>query len=87
MERLYPREFFGSSWDAVEAAVARGEVCMCEVAHKELERGDHDLSPWVANVPGFVCKTTDIEFAIVAAISIAHPGWVHDQRNAGDPSL
>lgn len=85
MERLYPREFFASLWDAVEASVTRGEMCMCEVAHKELERGDDDLSPWVANVPGFVCKTTDSEFVTVAAISIDHPGWVQDQTNAGDP--
>lgn len=39
MERLYPREFFVSLWDSMEAAVARGDICMCEVAQKELEQG------------------------------------------------
>lgn len=85
MERLYPKEFFASLWDAVEKAVTDGDICMCEVAQKELERGDDDLAPWVKNIPGFVCKTTDEELVQVAEISIAHPGWVQDQKNAGDP--
>lgn len=85
MERLYPREFFASLWDAVEVAVANGDLCICEVAQKELERGDDDLAPWVKSVPGFVCKTTDAELVTVAEISTAHPDWVRDQKNAGDP--
>lgn len=85
MERLYPREFFASLWDAVEVAVADGDLCICEVAQKELERGDDDLAPWVKSVPEFICKTTDAELVTVAEISAAHPDWVRDQKNAGDP--
>lgn len=85
MERHYPREFFASLWSAVEASVSNGEICICEIAHKELERGDDDLAPWVKGIPGFICKTTDAELVTVAEISVAHPGWVQDQKNQGDP--
>lgn len=39
MERLYPREFFDSLWDSMAAVAACGDICMCEVAQKELEQG------------------------------------------------
>lgn len=85
MERRYPREFFSSLWDSMEAAVVHGEICMCEVAQNELERGDDNLSAWVKGIPGFVCKTTDEEFETVSVISAAHPAWVQGQKNYGDP--
>lgn len=85
MERLYPREFFSSLWESMERAVLEGDVCVCEVALSELERGEDDLAPWVKGVPGFVCKTTDDELVTVAEIAQAHPEWVQGQKNNGDP--
>lgn len=87
MERMYPREFFASLWNSMETAVASGDICMCEVAEKELDRGDDDLASWVKSIPGFVCKTTDRELSIVSEISSAHPGWVQGQKNYGDPFI
>ncbi|MCQ9367587.1 DUF4411 family protein [Brevibacterium sp. 50QC2O2] len=85
MERRYPREFFNSLWDSMEAAVVSGDICMCEVAQKELDLGDDDLSAWVKGIPGFVCKSTDEELATVADISGTHPDWVQGQKNYADP--
>lgn len=58
---------------------------MCEVAQKELELGDDDLSAWVKSISGFVCKTTDEELETVAEIAVAHPAWVQGQKNYADP--
>jgi len=85
MERLYPREFFNSLWDSMEAAVVNGDICMCEVAQKELDQGDDGLSAWVKGITGFVCKTTDEELETAAEIAVAHPAWVRGQKNYADP--
>ena len=71
----------------MEGAVVSGEICVCEVILKELERGDDDLARWVKNVPGLVCRTTDDELITVAGISSAHPDWVRGQKNYGDPFI
>lgn len=85
MERVYSREFFPSLWDALEKVAAAGEACICEVAHKELERGDDTLAPWAKSIPGFVCATTDVEVITVASISRDHPDWVQGPKNQADP--
>mgnify|MGYP000952332398 CR=1 FL=1 len=85
MELRYPREFFASLWDLMKAAVEQGEICMCEVAQKELERGVDSLASWVMSIPDFVCKITDDELATVAEIATTHPEWVQGQKNYGDP--
>lgn len=53
MANRYPRDLFASLWESTEGAVASGEICVCEVILKELERGDDNLAPWVKSVPGF----------------------------------
>ncbi len=85
MKHHYPREFFESLWTAMENVAVSGEVCICEVAHRELARGDDDLHPWAKGLDGFVCKTTDDELITVAEIAGDHPGWVQGQKNDGDP--
>ena len=47
MVNRYPRDLFASLWESMEGAVASGEICVCEVILKELERGDDDLARWV----------------------------------------
>ena len=44
MVNRYPRDLFASLWESMEGAVASGEICVCEVILKELERGDDDLA-------------------------------------------
>ena len=87
MVNRYPRDLFASLWESVEGAVAGGEICVCEVILKELERGDDDLARWVKNVPGLVCRTTDDEMITAAGISSAHPDWVRGEKNYGDPFI
>lgn len=87
MERRYPREFFLSLWEAVESAAGNREVCICEVAYGELERGNDDLAPWAKGIEGFICGTTDDEIFTTSLISRAHPGWVRGQKNNGDPFI
>jgi len=53
MANRYPRDLFASLWESTEGAVASGEICVCEVILKELERGGDNLAPWVKSVPGF----------------------------------
>lgn len=85
--RLYPQDLFTSLWDALEAAVNRGDICMCETACKELEQGGDDLASWAKSVPGFICAATGDELATAASISRDHPGWVRGQKNYGDPFI
>lgn len=87
MANRYPRDLFASLWESTEGAVASGEICVCEVILKELERGDDNLAPWVKSVPGFICKTTDDEMITAAGISSAHPDWVRGEKNYGDPFI
>ena len=84
MRNRYPRDLFASLWGLMEDAVASGEICVCEVILKELERGDDDLAPWMKSMPDFICRTTDDELITVAEISSAHPDWVRGQMNYGD---
>ena len=44
MRNRYPRDLFASLWGLMEDTVASGEICVCEVILKELERGDDDLA-------------------------------------------
>ena len=44
MVNRYPRDLFASLWGLMEDTVASGEICVCEVILKELERGDDDLA-------------------------------------------
>lgn len=85
LERLYPRDVFGFLWDGFEAAVAAGEVCLCEEAHEELSRGTDDLYDWADDLTGFVCGVTDDEFTLAQQISNDHPDWVRERTNAADP--
>jgi hypothetical protein len=87
MERRYPREFFLSLWEAMERAAENREVCICEVAYGELERGNDDLAPWAKEIEGFICGTTDDEILTVNLIARDHPGWVQGQKNNGDPFI
>ena len=76
MERRYPCEFFLSLWEAMERAAENREVCICEVAYGELERGNDDLAPWAKGIEGFICGTTDDEIFTVSLIAHAK----HEQR-------
>ena len=87
MERVYAREFFASLWDSMEVTAKNGDICLCEVAQNELNRGNDGLVSWAKSIPGFVRKTTDAELSIVAQIAIAHPQWVQGQKNYGDPFI
>lgn len=85
MSRLYPRDIFPAMWASLEAAVAEGDTCICETILREVHRGGDELHAWAKNLDGFVCPTTDEEFAVVAEIAAAHPGWVQEQTNEADP--
>ncbi|WP_139738462.1 DUF4411 family protein [Actinomyces wuliandei] len=87
MERRYLRDLFTSLWDTLEAAAHQGEVCMCETAHKELDRGGDGLASWAKSIPDFICTATNDELATVANISRDHPGWAQGQKNYRDPFI
>lgn len=66
----------------MESAAMTAEVCICEIAHHELERGGDDLASWAKSIDGFVCAATDAELTIVADIANAQ---AQGQRNHADP--
>lgn len=83
----YPRDIFPTVWDRLEDTVAAGESCVGEAILHELRRGGDDLHGWARALPRFVCAASRGEFAIVAEIGRAHPGWVRGDRNGADPFL
>lgn len=87
LNNWYSRDIFGALWDKIEEAAAQGEICLCQMIHDELQRGGDDLHKWAASQPGFVCPLSNEEALMAARISRAHPGWVQQQQNAGDPFI
>jgi hypothetical protein len=72
-------------WASIEDSIHRGESCICEAVHREVNRIGDELHKWAKDLPGFVCATTDGEFETVAQIGDEHPGWVQGQLNEADP--
>lgn len=94
MENRYPKEFFKTLWDKMEHAAVSNNVCVCQVILTEIERGDRKtqkeelgVSSWIKNINGFVCEENIDEFKTVGEISQAHPGWVQEMVNYGDPFI
>lgn len=85
LERLYPRDVFGSIWDRMEGAILLGEACICEAVLREVHRGGDQLHTWAKGQPGFVCPATDEELVTVAEIAANHPDWVRGPVNEADP--
>lgn len=81
----YPRDIFPGIWDSIEESIARGESCISEAVHREVNRIGDNLYKWAKDLPGFVCSATDVELATVAQIATAHPDWVQGQLNEADP--
>lgn len=81
----YPRDIFPGIWASIEDSIKRGESCICEAVHREVNRIGDDLYKWAKDIPGFVCRTTDGELRTVAEIALAHPDWVQGQLNEADP--
>lgn len=85
MERLYPRDIFGTLWERIEELAHQGQACICEQVLTELRRGTGGLETWAKQLGGFVCRTQQDEIIKVAEISKAHPDWVRGQENEADP--
>lgn len=85
LQRLYPRDIFGSLWDSIEQFVSDGHACICEAVLREVHRGGDDLHSWAKGLPDFVCPTSDDELATVGRIASAHPEWIRGQMNEADP--
>lgn len=84
-QRQMARDVFVTPWEALEAAIAAGEVCICDAVLTELERGGDDLHEWAKEQQGFCCLPEAPEFETVSAVGAAHPSWVQDQKNEADP--
>lgn len=87
LNRIYPRDIFGSLWDSVEEAIGNGFVCICEEVLRELHRGGDDLHKWAKSFTNFTCAITTAELGTVGQIASAHPEWVRGQVNAADPFI
>lgn len=85
LSRLYPRDIFGSIWDALEQLAEDGEACICEAVLREVHRGGDHLHSWAKGLPDFMCPVTDDELNTVAEIAAAHPEWVRGPLNEADP--
>jgi hypothetical protein len=85
LRQRYPRDLFPSLWQALEATVDAGRVCICAAVLDELSRGTDDLHAWAGKYVGLVCPASQDDVDLAAAISIRHPEWVREQRNAADP--
>lgn len=87
LQRLYPRDIFPSTWQALERLVDAGRLCICPDVLEELNRGGDDLHKWAKNYSGFVCNLTEQDVRMVQQLAKAFPGWVQGDRNAADPWL
>lgn len=87
LQNRYPRDIFKSLWDLIEFEASHGDACICEAIFQELERGGDDLADWAKSIPNFVCSTSSNELGTVKKIGDDYPGWVREQKNAGDPFI
>lgn len=87
LQNRYPRDIFASLWDLIEAEALSGDACICEAILDELERGGDDLPKWAKSLTSFVCPTSAEELATVKDIGDEYPGWVREDKNAGDPFI
>ena len=85
LHRELPRDIFPTVWDYLEGLIASGRAVLPRECHEELKRKDDQLKKWASDLDGFVVQPDVDEIAVVTAITAAHPGWVQEQQNAGDP--
>lgn len=82
-----PRDVFPGVWESIEVLVLEGRAVLPRIVLDELERHDPYCHSWAKALQGFVVDADEQEVAVVAAIAIAHPGWVQGKKNAADPFL
>ncbi|MGV0392642.1 DUF4411 family protein [Corynebacterium riegelii] len=85
LARHYPREYFNTLWVRIEELVVDGRACICAMVLEEVSRGTDDLYAWAKSMDGFVHEPNAEEYKTLAQISSDHPGWVQEDKNAGDP--
>lgn len=87
LNRIYPRDIFGSLWDSVEDSINQGDLCICEAVLREILRGGDDLHVWAKGFPNFTCSVDTEELVTVGEIATDHPDWVRGQVNEADPFI
>lgn len=85
LARYYPREYFANVWVRIEELVEDGRCCICSMVAVELERGTDELLSWAKSLDGFIHEHSGEDFTTVGLITSAHPDWVVETKNAGDP--
>ena len=85
LHRELPRDVFPTVWDHLENLVASGRAFFPRECHEELKKKDDHLKKWASDLDGFVVQPDSDEVNIATAITGAHPDWVQEQQNAGDP--
>jgi hypothetical protein len=85
LHRELPRDVFPTVWDNLERLIASGRAFLPRDCHEELKRKDDHLLTWAPNQSGFVVQPDSNEVGVATQITIAHPDWVQEQQNAGDP--
>ena len=85
LHRELPRDVFPSVWDHLEGLIASGRAFLPRDCHEELRKKDDHLLRWASGLNGFVVQPDSDEVDVATQITGAHPGWVQEQQNAGDP--
>jgi hypothetical protein len=85
LHRELPRDVFPTVWDHLEALIGSGRAFIPRDCHEELKKMDDGLVAWASALDGFVVQPDVAEIKVATAITVAHPDWVQEQQNAGDP--
>lgn len=85
MNDRMPRDVHPGVWEAMEELIAAQRAIMPRMAYDELEGVSDECAPWAKQQPGFIQDANDSQVITVQAISVAHPGWVQERKNAADP--
>lgn len=84
---MHPKDIFVQMWSQLELSVAAGDVMTAEEVFIELDRGDDDLSEWMANQHGLVVPFDENCERALKAVNARCSTLVdiESERSLGDP--